>query len=277
MSDDEVTGFVDWRLREERAARRILGPLFVPLSAAAPVSITGETAEVVGEEEQADFTQAHFDQLVSRAGVPAAVLGGAATGLSVGTVNLSAALFGNAYPASGVPDAWLASAELQDALEAAPDAAPEPAVGGDEAAPGAESGTVGSLADRIFDLLDGPNMPPAVADAVNAFVRARMCEDGVLRWIMPPVAVTNDELDQAFPLEAYATIPVRTVTLSAWTIRDDTPELEWPLTAEMLQQFAAACRPPLELASDAEEAAVGGSRIGRTIGNTAALARVDFS
>lgn len=48
--------------------------------------------------------------------------------------------------------------------------------------------------DGLFGLATPAEL--AAIDAVNAFTRARMREDGFARRIMPPLPITNDELNR---------------------------------------------------------------------------------
>lgn len=48
----------------------------------------------------------------------------------------------------------------------------------------------------LLDHLDTPGMEKRAVDAVNAFTRTKMREDGFQRKIMPPVQITNQELDR---------------------------------------------------------------------------------
>ncbi len=54
--------------------------------------------------------------------------------------------------------------------------------------------------ETIFQHLDEnstPEMNKKAADAINDFVRMRMREDGFMRRILPPIPITNDELDRS--------------------------------------------------------------------------------
>ena len=52
------------------------------------------------------------------------------------------------------------------------------------------------LNETLFDQLDTPGMQKQAIDAVNDFTRTKMREDGFYRRIMPPLTITNDELDR---------------------------------------------------------------------------------
>lgn len=52
------------------------------------------------------------------------------------------------------------------------------------------------LNETLFEQLDSPGMQKQAVDAVNDFTRTKMREDGFYRRIMPPLTVTNDELDR---------------------------------------------------------------------------------
>lgn len=52
------------------------------------------------------------------------------------------------------------------------------------------------LNDTLFEQLDTPGMQKQAIDAVNDFTRTKMREDGFYRRIMPPLTITNDELDR---------------------------------------------------------------------------------
>lgn len=51
-----------------------------------------------------------------------------------------------------------------------------------------------AMFDRLFS--DDPSLLKEAQDAVNDFIRVRMREDGFWRRIIPPVQITNDELDR---------------------------------------------------------------------------------
>lgn len=55
-----------------------------------------------------------------------------------------------------------------------------------------------ALNEALFEQLSGTNSAEAQAavDAVNDFTRARMREDGFMRRILPPLQISNDELDR---------------------------------------------------------------------------------
>lgn len=48
----------------------------------------------------------------------------------------------------------------------------------------------------LFDQLSTPGMEKQAIDAVNDFTRIKMREDGIARRIMPPLTISNDELDR---------------------------------------------------------------------------------
>ncbi len=50
--------------------------------------------------------------------------------------------------------------------------------------------------NTIFEQLGTPGMEKIAVDAVNDFTRVRMREDGVYRRILPPLQISNDELDR---------------------------------------------------------------------------------
>jgi hypothetical protein len=50
--------------------------------------------------------------------------------------------------------------------------------------------------ETLFDQLSTPGMEKQAVDAVNDFTRIKMREDGFFRRIMPPLTVSNDELDR---------------------------------------------------------------------------------
>ena len=52
------------------------------------------------------------------------------------------------------------------------------------------------LNETLFEQLDSPGMYKQAVDAVNDFTRTKMREDGFYRRIMPPLTITNDELDR---------------------------------------------------------------------------------
>ncbi|TXH17076.1 MAG: hypothetical protein E6R03_04490 [Hyphomicrobiaceae bacterium] len=59
-------------------------------------------------------------------------------------------------------------------------------------------------------------------DAVNEFTRRRMREDGFFRQLLPPVPISNDELNQPAPLQLHdesapAAIAIPLATLPAET------------------------------------------------------------
>ena len=52
------------------------------------------------------------------------------------------------------------------------------------------------LNETLFEQLDTPGMQKQAIDAVNDFTRTKMREDGFYRRILPPLTITNDELDR---------------------------------------------------------------------------------
>ena len=52
------------------------------------------------------------------------------------------------------------------------------------------------LNETLFEQLDTPGMQKQAVDAVNDFTRTKMREDGFYRRIIPPLTITNDELDR---------------------------------------------------------------------------------
>ncbi len=50
--------------------------------------------------------------------------------------------------------------------------------------------------EQIIDALAGFNKLAAI-NAINDFTRIKMLEDGFFRRILPPLQITNDELDRA--------------------------------------------------------------------------------
>jgi hypothetical protein len=52
------------------------------------------------------------------------------------------------------------------------------------------------LNETIFDQLHTPGHEKQAIDAINDFTRTRMREDGFYRRIMPPLQISNDELDR---------------------------------------------------------------------------------
>lgn len=53
------------------------------------------------------------------------------------------------------------------------------------------------LNEALFEQLDTPGMTKQAIDAVNDFTRTKMREDGFYRRILPPLEISNDELDRA--------------------------------------------------------------------------------
>lgn len=52
------------------------------------------------------------------------------------------------------------------------------------------------LNNTIFEQLQTPGMEKTAVDAVNDFTRTRMREDGIYRRVLPPLPLSNDELDR---------------------------------------------------------------------------------
>ena len=52
------------------------------------------------------------------------------------------------------------------------------------------------LNEELFAQLETPGMEKNALDAVNEFTRVRVREDGFYRKIIPPVQVSNDDLDR---------------------------------------------------------------------------------
>ncbi len=52
------------------------------------------------------------------------------------------------------------------------------------------------LNETLFEQLATPGMEKQAIDAVNDFTRTKMREDGFYRRIMPPLTISNDELDR---------------------------------------------------------------------------------
>ena len=52
------------------------------------------------------------------------------------------------------------------------------------------------LNEAFFDQLATPGMEKNALDAVNEFTRVRVREDGFYRRFLPPVQVSNDDLDR---------------------------------------------------------------------------------
>lgn len=52
------------------------------------------------------------------------------------------------------------------------------------------------LNETLFEQLSTPGMEKKAIDAVNDFTRTKMREDGFFRRIMPPLQISNDELDR---------------------------------------------------------------------------------
>ena len=54
------------------------------------------------------------------------------------------------------------------------------------------------LNETLFEQLNTPGMEKQAIDAVNDFTRTTMREDGVYRRILPPLQISNDELDRQY-------------------------------------------------------------------------------
>ena len=52
------------------------------------------------------------------------------------------------------------------------------------------------LNETLFEQLSTPGMEKTAIDAVNDFTRTKMREDGFYRRILPPLQISNDELDR---------------------------------------------------------------------------------
>ena len=52
------------------------------------------------------------------------------------------------------------------------------------------------LNETLFEQLSTPGMEKTAVDAINDFTRTKMREDGFLRRILPPLQISNDELDR---------------------------------------------------------------------------------
>lgn len=52
------------------------------------------------------------------------------------------------------------------------------------------------LNETLFEQLSTPGLEKRAADAVNEFTRTKMREDGFYRRIIPPLQISNDELDR---------------------------------------------------------------------------------
>ncbi len=50
--------------------------------------------------------------------------------------------------------------------------------------------------DTVFEQLSTPGMEKQAIDAINDFTRIKMREDGFFRRIIPPLVISNDELDR---------------------------------------------------------------------------------
>jgi hypothetical protein len=50
--------------------------------------------------------------------------------------------------------------------------------------------------ETVFEQLQTPGMEKVAIDAINDFTRVRMREDGFFRRILPPLQISNDELDR---------------------------------------------------------------------------------
>ncbi len=56
--------------------------------------------------------------------------------------------------------------------------------------------TAKEVNSAFLGMLEQPGMEKQAQDAVNDYIRVRMREDGFARRILPPVQITNDELDR---------------------------------------------------------------------------------
>ena len=56
--------------------------------------------------------------------------------------------------------------------------------------------TARMINETVLSKLDTPGMEKQAQDAINEYIRVRMREDGFWRRIIPPVQITNDELDR---------------------------------------------------------------------------------
>lgn len=52
------------------------------------------------------------------------------------------------------------------------------------------------LNEALFEQLEQPGMQKQAVDAINDFTRTKMREDGFYRRVIPPLEITNDELDR---------------------------------------------------------------------------------
>lgn len=86
----------------------------------------------------------------------------------------------------------------------------------------------------IFEQLSNPDLSQQAADAVNDFTRTRMREVGFARRIMPPLTITDDELDRSVDSQT-ATLArqiASDILASQHGSRDEWPEhLEWAARA----------------------------------------------
>lgn len=63
------------------------------------------------------------------------------------------------------------------------------------------------LNEQLFEQLETPGMQKQAIDAVNDFTRTKMREDGFYRRILPPLQISNDELDR----QADTDLPVKVI------------------------------------------------------------------
>jgi hypothetical protein len=63
--------------------------------------------------------------------------------------------------------------------------------------------------ETLYDQLATPGMEKQAIDAVNDFTRARMREDGFYRRILPPLQISNDDLDRQVDTD----LPVKVVDM----------------------------------------------------------------
>ena len=58
-----------------------------------------------------------------------------------------------------------------------------------------------ALNETLFEQLSKPGVEKELVDAVNDFTRIKMREDGFYRRIMPPIKISNHELDRSVPTD----------------------------------------------------------------------------
>lgn len=70
----------------------------------------------------------------------------------------------------------------------------------------------------LFNMLasGNPDLGREAADAVNAFTRMKMREDGFYRRILPPIQITNDDLDREVDSAAAVSIPFDCLPLNLY-------------------------------------------------------------